>query len=245
MEFLQDFINNLTEKSYKSGIQRLFLRLKQKREELQKDVIKAMNKLEPSGAIDDMAKTLRQVRVRARLSHTDENSPYVYHEAYMAISLRLEEMLTYETYIDQPDHLDELHAMRIAAKRLRYTMEIFEPLYGDDLKTPLKAAKEIQTILGDLHDCDVWVNYLSQFLEEERILTLEYFGHTRPFGRLKTGILYLQQERLEQREKLYNDFLSFWQTLKEQNIFDNLLERIVQPVSGPEAIPNVAYTDLH
>lgn len=245
MEFLQSFIDSLSEKSYKPGIQRLLLRLSQRRQKLQKDVIKAMDKLQSSGIIDDMSKTLSQVRVRARINHTDEHSPYVYQEAYMAISLRLEEMLAYKAYIDQPDNLEELHAMRIAAKRLRYTMEIFEPLYGDYLDKPLETAKEIQTILGDFHDCDVWVNYLPQFLEEEYIRILEHFGHTRSFGRLKTGILYLRQERLEKRDKLYNDFLNFWQDVKDQNIWNDLLERLAQPVSEPEAISSAAYNDLH
>ncbi len=59
--------------------------------------------------------------------------------------------------------------------------------------------KKVQTLLGDIHDCDVWVDYLPQFLEEERIRTVEYYGHARPLNRLKAGILYLQQERQEHR----------------------------------------------
>ena len=100
----------------------------------------------------------------------------------------------------------------------------------------METAKEIQSILGDLHDCDVWVNYLPQFLEEEYIQAMEYFGHTKTYGRLKTGILYLQQERLEQREKLYKDFLNFWQEIKKQNIWEKLLERIAQSVSELENV---------
>ena len=124
--------------------------------------------------------------------------------------------------------------MRIAAKRLRYTMEVFEPLYRGDLKQPIKTVRNVQTLLGDIHDCDVWVDYLLQFLEEERERTLEYYGHARPFGRLKSGILYLRQERQEQREKIYHEFVEFWQELQNQNIWDNLLELISQPL--PETI---------
>jgi CHAD domain-containing protein len=231
IDFLKRFLGNLTEGIYKPGIQRLLLRLKQRREDMQKDVIKTMDRLKSSSIIDDMSGNLRQTLVNARLHNTEEYSPYVYHESYMAISLRLEEMLAYEIYVNQPESLEELHAMRIAAKRLRYTMEIFETIYSDNLKTSLRTAREIQTILGDFHDCDVWVNYLPLFLEEERIRTLEYFGHTRAFNRLKSGILYLQQERLEKREKLYKDFLKFWQTTQEQNTWDNLIEQIRQPIS--------------
>ena len=192
-----------------------------------------MDELESSGVLGKMGKTLRQIRVRARMHHADEFAPYVYQQAYLAISFRLENMLAYEIYVNQPDRIEELHAMRIAAKRLRYTMELFEPLYHGDLKQSIRTARRVQTLLGDIHDCDVWVDYLPQFLEEEKARTLEYFGHARPLGRLKQGLLYLQQERREQREELYQEFVKLWQQLQEQNTWDNLLELLSQPLPVP------------
>jgi len=226
MVFLKDFLDNLTETNYRPGIQRLLLRLRQRRESLQKNVIKTMERLKSSGLIDNMSDTMRQVLVSARLHHIDEYSPYVYQESYMAISLRLEEMLSYEIYLDYPERQEELHAMRIAAKRLRYTIEIFKPLYGNDLDDALKTVRDIQAKLGDIHDYDVWINYLPLFLKEEYVRTLEYFGHTKSFSRIKTGILYLHRECYRQREKLYKEFLEFWQNIQEQNLWNNFLERI-------------------
>ena len=45
--------------------------------------------------------------------------------------------------------------MRIAAKRLRYVLEIVEPCFGPDAIAARRAAKELQAVLGDIHDCDV------------------------------------------------------------------------------------------
>ena len=45
--------------------------------------------------------------------------------------------------------------MRIAAKRLRYVLEITESCFGEEAVAARRAAKELQTILGDIHDCDV------------------------------------------------------------------------------------------
>lgn len=233
IDSLQGLLDNLTDPSCRPGIRRLLLRLQQKRENAQGKVLKAMDGLELSGVLEEMGGTLRQIRVQARMHHADESSPYVYERAYLAISFRLENMLAYETYVTQPERIEELHAMRIAAKRLRYTMEVFEPLYQDDLKQPIKTVRKVQTLLGDIHDCDVWVDYVPQFLEEEQGRTLEYFGHARPFGRLKPGILYLRQERQEQRGKLYTEFVEFWQELQAQNTWDNLLELISQPLPEP------------
>lgn len=230
MDSLQEFLDSLAESRYRAGVRRLLLRLQQRRDGAQDKIIKAMDRLELSGVLDGMGKTLRQIRVHARMRHVDENSPYVYQQAYLAIAMRLENMLAYEIYVNQPERLEELHAMRIAAKRLRYTMEVFAPLYQDELKQQLKTARNVQTMLGDIHDCDVWVEYLPQFLDEEKVRTMEYYGHTRPLSRLKIGILYLQQERQDHRMELYREFVKLWQQLQTQNVWDNLLEHISQPI---------------
>ncbi len=234
MDFLQGFLDDITESRYRAGIWRLLLRLQQQRDSAQGKVLKAMDQLELSGVLEEMGGALRRIRVHARMNHVDENAPFVYQQAYLTISLRLEDMLAYETYVTQPERMEELHAMRIAAKRLRYTMEVFEPLYQGDLKQSLKTVRKVQTMLGDIHDCDVWVEHLPQFLEEERERTVEYYGHARPLNRLKTGILYLQQERQGHRMELYHEFVEFWQQTQDQNLWDNLLEQLSQPL--PETV---------
>lgn len=48
---------------------------------------------------------------------------------------------------------EELHQFRLAAKRFRYTLEIFRPVYGEGLKRRIELVRRIQTLLGDLQDC--------------------------------------------------------------------------------------------
>lgn len=67
-------------------------------------------------------------------------------------------------FADQPEAQEELHALRIKAKWLRYTMELFAPAYPDELKEPIKSVKRIQELLGDLHDADVRLELLDQAL---------------------------------------------------------------------------------
>jgi CHAD domain-containing protein len=47
------------------------------------------------------------------------------------------------------------HDMRIAAKRLRYVLEVFEPCFGPPAAAARGLAKDVQGLLGDIHDCDV------------------------------------------------------------------------------------------
>lgn len=49
----------------------------------------------------------------------------------------------------------QLHAFRLAAKRFRYTLELFEPMYGPMLAERLEEVRKIQSLLGDRQDCVV------------------------------------------------------------------------------------------
>jgi CHAD domain-containing protein len=57
----------------------------------------------------------------------------------------------------QPFETVPLHEMRIAAKRLRYALELFTPCLGEALKPFCKEIARMQDSLGELHDCDVWI----------------------------------------------------------------------------------------
>jgi CHAD domain-containing protein len=51
-----------------------------------------------------------------------------------------------------------LHDMRIAAKRLRYVLELTaETCFGAYAATGAKRARELQDLLGEIHDCDVLI----------------------------------------------------------------------------------------
>ena len=47
----------------------------------------------------------------------------------------------------------DLHALRLATKRLRYTLELFRSCYGPGLRARLAALRRLQQQLGDLNDC--------------------------------------------------------------------------------------------
>ena len=46
----------------------------------------------------------------------------------------------------------ELHRFRIATKRFRYTLELFQPVYGPGLKRYVHALRGLQSTLGDISD---------------------------------------------------------------------------------------------
>jgi len=71
------------------------------------------------------------------------------------VATRLAELLELSGPALDPSAADAQHDLRIAAKRLRYVLEIVEPCFGPEAKAARKAAKELQRVLGEMHDCDV------------------------------------------------------------------------------------------
>jgi CHAD domain-containing protein len=58
--------------------------------------------------------------------------------------------------------------MRIAAKRLRYVLEVTEAIFGPYAKQAVKEVKDLQELLGDIHDCDVLGPRVLEILGEQR-----------------------------------------------------------------------------
>jgi hypothetical protein len=80
------------------------------------------------------------------------------------VQVRLDEMLAFA-----PRALDgkmkAQHDMRIAAKRLRYVLEVTGFVFGKPADTARRRARDLQDILGEIHDCDVMLPRVRQHLE--------------------------------------------------------------------------------
>lgn len=219
---------------YRSGVRRLLLRMKQRRRDLQSKVLEALTDFEQSGIITEMAQRLAPLDIYR--DTLDLHDVELLRFAGDAITARLDEFLAFAEIVDQPERVEELHAMRIAAKHLRYTAEFFAPLYENELKGHLKALRFAQDTLGAIHDCDVWIAYLPQFIEEERQRTIDYFGYSRPFKRLEPGLVYYQQLRGEERRKLFEEFNATWHEWQQQGLWADLLDT-VQFALAPQLNP--------
>jgi len=62
--------------------------------------------------------------------------------AALRIGKRLSVLLSYEPWVFHPEAVAEHHATRIAAKKLRYTMEIYGSVYRNNLIKPLARIKK-------------------------------------------------------------------------------------------------------
>lgn len=80
------------------------------------------------------------------------------------VATRLAELYSFDPHGDS----QTLHDMRIAAKRLRYVLELTGPVLGRGAGQSARQAKEIQDLLGLLHDCDVMLELIDERVERLR-----------------------------------------------------------------------------
>lgn len=81
---------------------------------------------------------------------------------------RLREFEKSSAGLFKPLDVDALHEMRIAVKRLRYAIELFQKCWGRPIGIFAKRASRIQTALGELHDCDVWIQNVGKQINRAR-----------------------------------------------------------------------------
>jgi hypothetical protein len=85
------------------------------------------------------------------------------------VAARLDELCSFIPRALDPARVKALHDMRIAAKRLRYILEVgAEPCFGPYAATAIKRTKELQDLLGELHDCDVQLPRVRALQDELR-----------------------------------------------------------------------------
>ncbi len=75
--------------------------------------------------------------------------------AIRIIATRLDELRALGGPALAPWAAEAQHDLRIAAKRLRYVLELTESCFGPEVVAARKLAKDLQGVLGELHDCDV------------------------------------------------------------------------------------------
>jgi CHAD domain-containing protein len=212
-----------------NGLRRLLLRLSQKRAKLQVKVLLALDELTGSGILAEMTNQFNETL--AQFPDPLPNTRSLYRLGFNSLDLRLDEFLAYEPHIYFPERVTELHAMRIAAKRLRYEMEIFAPLYPEELKSYLQAVRKAQDTLGNVHDCDVWAISMPQFMEKERRRIIKFYGSQQPFSPLVPGLQYFEQNRLNARKEQYDLFLEDWQKWKSIGLWEEFRSVIRRPLS--------------
>jgi len=140
------------------------------------------------------------------------------------IKERLKEFSAASLRIYLPFENKELHELRILAKRLRYAIELFAVCWGEEIEGIAKEISLLQTSLGELHDCDVWIDSLGSRLKQ----TARKDKKDEDNIRLREGAAWLLKHFTRERMEHYRDALTRW----EQWEADGFLERLKAILDG-------------
>jgi hypothetical protein len=80
------------------------------------------------------------------------------------LAVRIAEFYSYAPIVANENATEQLHDLRIAAKRLRYTLELFRIVFGEVGERQIERVKAIQEELGNLHDADVRIGLIQEEL---------------------------------------------------------------------------------
>lgn len=152
------------------------------------------------------------------VSGEDPKPDLVRHVAPILVYTNLAGVRAYEKIISNA-MIDQLHALRIEFKKLRYTMEFFREVLGESSKEVINDLKILQDHLGDLNDANVACNILRKFIEtwEERQTDLPLQERQNP----EPVVAYLAAKHAE-RHNLTVTFPRTWAHFNRPEFLENV-----------------------
>lgn len=177
----------------------------------------------------------------------DPDAPVI-DNARRVLAIRIAEFYSYEPIVPYPELSESLHDLRIAAKRLRYTLELFRPQFGKAGERQIERVRAIQEILGTLHDHDVRIDLIGDELSQ---LMLEQSQKTRsdiadaspeevaaiasaalrpPPDDPRRGLIALLGREHAGRRAAYTQFRDLWETYAGDGMRRDLVAMSVTPL---------------
>ena len=146
------------------------------------------------------------------------------------VRVRLDELCGFMPKAADAEEWVALHDMRIAAKRLRYVLEVTGHVFGPYAKTATKHVKDLQDLLGEIHDCDVQIPATSasaeRLVEADAAALVALAGDAddldpallkqAPHLRDHTGVAALEAHLRARRRVLFARFLAQWEDLERK-----------------------------
>lgn len=166
------------------------------------------------------------------------------------VRVRVDELFSFVPRALDPAEVQALHDMRIAAKRLRYILELTAPFFGPYAASATKQARDLQDVIGEIHDCDVLLPWLQARLDAVQVgdaavvralagaaadLAPEHSAHA-PQRRDYEGIVLFAVHLRARRDLLFRRFIARWRRLERAGFRERLEAAVAERPSRAERI---------
>ena len=170
------------------------------------------------GLRSDFEVAITNATERRHSSKKGAKSELSYAEMAKAIIReRLSELEKLSDSLFRPLKIDELHEMRIAAKRLRYAIELFQDCMDSSVVKFAKDASQLQSSLGRVHDCDVWIDSVGKEIVASKKSKHREQGET---------FVWLFNHFMELRSKHFHEAFSRWNEWESEGFSEKLKEAL-------------------
>lgn len=176
-----------------------------------------LSRLEKAGGVERGKKEGKRARGAKALSFRQVGRE--------VIGSRLEELREFSNSLHRPFDIDPLHRMRIAAKRLRYALEMFAPCWGGKLSSCSREVAELQTSLGELRDCDLWIDDLGERLDRHHNES-KSAGEQSADSRVRPAAIWLLNHFTKERGKHFRRALVRWHKWEKKGFFERMVEAL-------------------
>lgn len=162
------------------------------------------------------------------------------------ISVRLGELRSFAPSALEPEGSEAQHDMRIAAKRLRYVLEATGFCFGEAADRARRAARDLQDVLGEIHDCDVMLPRVLGELEclreaDAAAVRAQAGGASdldpalsaaAPNRAAYPGLERLAVHVRARRALLFERFAGLWEKLERKRVWDRLEDAVAAGLEG-------------
>lgn len=128
------------------------------------------------------------------------------------IANRIDDFIRLSDALYDSHRFRRLHRLRIAAKHLRYAVELFSP--AAKANGPAAEVAEMQSYLGDVHDCDAWLDKLRATLKAKKRKTLS--------ADERRAALWLLAKFSRRRNRAYRSALELWTAWENNGFLESL-----------------------
>ena len=130
------------------------------------------------------------------------------------ISNRVDDFMKLADSLYDPNQISRLHRLRISAKHLRYAVELFASSAQAEKNEIAGEVAKMQSYLGTLHDCDLWIAQFQAGLKLRKNRALK--------GPDRRAAEWLLSQFVNRRNKAYRAALELWSEWESDNFLRKL-----------------------